>query len=97
MVRYIKRPIVIEAIRITESNIDEVKEFINNDDQVSMPFFDNISHPKEKPKLVMWHIHTLEGVMRADIGDWIIKGIKGEFYPCKNDIFEASYYLYEEV
>lgn len=36
-------------------------------------------------------INTLEGVMRADPGDWIIKGVKGELYPCKNDIFEATY------
>jgi len=36
-------------------------------------------------------IGTLEGEMRADIGDWVIKGVKGEFYPCKPDIFEATY------
>lgn len=36
-------------------------------------------------------IKTLEGVMTADKGDWIIKGVKGEFYPCKPDIFEATY------
>lgn len=36
-------------------------------------------------------IQTLEGMMTAEIGDWIIKGIKGEFYPCKSDIFEATY------
>lgn len=36
-------------------------------------------------------ITTLEGVMRADVGDWIIKGVKGEFYPCKPDIFEQTY------
>ena len=36
-------------------------------------------------------IETLEGTMRADLGDWIIKGVKGEFYPCKPDIFEATY------
>jgi hypothetical protein len=36
-------------------------------------------------------IKTLEGSMRAEVGDWIIKGIKGEFYPCKPDIFEATY------
>ncbi len=36
-------------------------------------------------------IRTLEGVMRADIGDMIIRGVKGEFYPCKPDIFEATY------
>ena len=36
-------------------------------------------------------IKTLEGIMRADVGDWIIKGIKGEFYPCKPDVFEVTY------
>ncbi len=36
-------------------------------------------------------IHTLEGVMRAELGDWIICGVKGELYPCKPDIFEATY------
>jgi hypothetical protein len=36
-------------------------------------------------------IATLEGVMRADPGDWIIRGVKGEFYPCKPDIFDATY------
>lgn len=37
------------------------------------------------------HIVTLEGVMTAEVGDWIIQGIKGELYPCKPDIFEATY------
>jgi hypothetical protein len=37
------------------------------------------------------HIHTLEGLLWVSDGDWIIKGIKGEFYPCKPDIFEATY------
>jgi hypothetical protein len=41
-------------------------------------------------------IQTLEGIMIANPGDWIIKGIKGEFYPCKNDIFEATYDLLVE-
>lgn len=36
-------------------------------------------------------IKTLEGTMRADVGDWIIQGVKGELYPCKPDIFEATY------
>lgn len=42
------------------------------------------------------YIQTLEGEMRADIGDYIIKGIKGEFYPCKPDIFEQTYELANE-
>jgi hypothetical protein len=41
-------------------------------------------------------IDTLEGVMKAEYGDWIIKGVKGEFYPCKNDIFELTYGKVEE-
>ena len=47
--------------------------------------------------MAAWHngtcifIHTLEGTHRADCGDWIIKGVKGEFYPCKPDVFEATY------
>ena len=36
-------------------------------------------------------IPTLEGNMRADVGDWVIQGVQGEFYPCKPDIFEATY------
>lgn len=39
-----------------------------------------------------WHIHTLEGISyELQLGDWIIKGVKGEFYPCKPDIFELTY------
>lgn len=37
------------------------------------------------------HIHTLEGIMNVSHEDWIIKGVKGEFYPCKPDIFEMTY------
>lgn len=43
-----------------------------------------------------WYIPTLEGDMRLSPGDWIIKGIKGEFYPCKPDIFEATYESVED-
>jgi len=43
------------------------------------------------PKEGIIKIHTLEGVMTANIGDYIVKGIKGEFYPCKPDIFAETY------
>ena len=89
--KFVKRPIIIEAVRITQDNIDEIKNFVNHADEVAELLFDNISYPKGKPRLAIWHIHTLEGIMRADIGDWIIKGVKGEFYPCKNDIFRQTY------
>lgn len=42
------------------------------------------------------YIKTLEGEMRASVGDWIIRGVKGEFYPCKPDIFEQTYELVNE-
>lgn len=41
------------------------------------------------------HIYTLEGVMRAELGDWIIRGVQGELYPCKPDIFEQTYEVAE--
>jgi hypothetical protein len=48
-------------------------------------------HEHEDGRSTHIAIDTLEGVMSADIGDWIIRGVKGEFYPCKPDIFEATY------
>ena len=48
----------------------------------------SLAHDAGHPQLL---IHTLEGVMRANFGDWIIRGVKGEFYPCKPEIFEATY------
>lgn len=43
------------------------------------------------------HVHTLEGPLAVSHGDWIIKGVKGEFYPCKPDIFEVTYEPAEEA
>jgi hypothetical protein len=43
------------------------------------------------------HIETLEGIMRADVGDYIIRGVKGEIYPCKPDIFAVTYELETEA
>ena len=90
MAKYRKKPVVIEAIRVTQDNYNEVMVFVDTDDIAITPFFHTRNH-LEEPKIAMYHIHTLEGVMRADIGDWVIKGLKGEFYPCKNDIFIATY------
>jgi len=78
--KYRKKPVEIEAVQIAGDNDDELLAFIN---EHVVPF-----------EIIADHtilIHTLEGDMRADPGDWIIKGIKGEFYPCKPDIFEATY------
>jgi hypothetical protein len=49
------------------------------------------NHTKEDGEILPAHIHTLEGVMTVNDGDFIIKGLKGEFYPCKPDIFHMKY------
>ena len=71
--KYITKPVVIEAVKWTGSNIKEVKEFVGK----------NLG--------AVLVIKTLEGDMRADKGDYIIKGLRGEFYPCKPDVFEKKY------
>lgn len=82
--KYRKKPVVIEAIQWigTKENIAEVLRFVPN--PILLPSI------KEKGQWEL-RIKTLEGIMKADIGDWIIKGVKGEFYPCKPDIFEQTY------
>lgn len=76
---YKKRPVEIQALEYTGTNIMEVLEFIE---------YKGV----EKGGLIL--INTLEGLMTASVGDYIIKGIKGEFYPCKPDVFAKTY---EEV
>ena len=78
--RYRKKPIVIDAIQYTGKNSNEVVSFMAPVKNYEKQFVDDFLY-----------INTLEGEMRASVGDWIIKGVKGEFYPCKPDIFEATY------
>jgi len=89
--RFRKKPVVIEAMQWNGSNIDEVLGFI---DLKSLP--DDGVHVGgpgivHRPLLGTLDIPTLEGTMTASPGDWIIKGVQGEFYPCKPDIFDATY------
>jgi len=79
--RYRKKPVVIEAIKWTGNNLEEIQNF-------ALGF---TKHDIEEGKETYLYIHTLEGHHKASIGDMIIKGIKGEFYPCKPDIFAATY------
>lgn len=76
--KFRKKPVVIEAVRWTSHNLDELRSF--------MAWSTNC--PDQNGALP---IITLEGIMRASVGDWIIKGVKGEFYPCKPDVFDATY------
>jgi hypothetical protein len=100
MNRYIKKPVVIEAIQLTQSTIKQVYEFVHGTGSVNLKSFENHERWIDFENSVIFNgldIPTLEDGQDkrakhvASIGDWIIKGIKGEFYPCKPDIFEASY------
>lgn len=88
--KYRKKPVIIEAIQLTRSFSDLAVKFVgeeNLNDYCLGEFYEDSCYLE---------IETLEGIMTASEGDWIIKGIKGEFYPCKPDIFEATYELVEE-
>lgn len=80
MAKYRKKPIVIEAVQVTDATFSDAHP---NPEHIKGIVYDPVK--KEA------RISTLEGIMVASLGDWIIKGIKGEFYPCKPDIFEATY------
>lgn len=77
MQRFRKKPVVIEAAQFTMDNADELIAW--SEDVLASTY----------PTVLK--ISTLEGVMEAHVGDWIIKGVAGEFYPCRPDIFEATY------
>ena len=83
--KYRKRPIEVEALQI-HGNVSEIKEFIGENGDT---YFNNLMNRTAVT------IHTLEGNMKATDGDYIIKGVKGEFYPCRKDIFEETYELVE--
>lgn len=87
--KYRKKPVVIEAIQFTDSFkcMDELTKFMGKE-KVHFSFV--------TPECPYLPIDTLEGVMIANVGDYIIKGVKGEFYPCKPDIFEKTYEKVEE-
>ena len=81
--KYIKKPIPVEAVQWTGTNQNEIKQFCKD---AIFNVYDVAG-----PILADLYIHTLEGTMHANVGDYIIKGIKGEFYPCEKTIFEEVY------
>lgn len=82
--KFRKKPVVIEAIQWNGENANEVGLTLRCD----RPF--EVVEDKQWQTRCL-NIITLEGEMTARINDWIIRGIAGEFYPCKPDIFEATY------
>lgn len=79
MQKFIKKPIVIEAEQWNGKNFEEIERFM----QSELALADTYSNTLVIP--------TLEGPLNASLNDWIIKGVQGEFYPCKPDIFEKTY------
>lgn len=75
--KFRKKPVVIESVQYLGNNGDEIQAFVEN----GLAFLG-------EGKI---GIRTLEGTMEIQLCDWVIKGVKGEFYPCKPDIFEATY------
>lgn len=89
--KYRKKPVEIEALQWTGENHIEMFNFLggkNIEHMTTSGINFYIDHNKVKSGLV---IKTLEGEHIATVGDYIIKGVKGEFYPCKEDIFHLTY------
>lgn len=85
--KYRKKPVVIEAIQYNH-NLQEIKDFVGED---NLSFYEGTVGFDGCIELNVLFIKTLEGNMKVSKGDYIIKGVNGEFYPCKPDIFEKTY------
>ena len=85
--KYRKKPVVVEAIQWRENNWEEVLKFLGDADYY---YISDLDGP------VVLVIETLEGRINAHPGDYIIRGVAGEYYPCKPDIFEQAYEAVEE-
>ena len=85
MTKFRKKPVVIEALLWTGGNLDDVMAFCCGD----------ATYEQMASGVAAVIIKTLEGQHVASVGDWIIKGVNGEFYPCKPDIFEKTYEVVE--
>lgn len=78
--KYVKKPVIIKAVLWTGKNLDEMIHFVGK--HLDFKYEYDVRH---------LYIKTLEGELHASIGDYIIKGVQGEFYPCKPDVFEQTY------
>ena len=105
VLRFRKKPVEIEAVQLNWKNWDEVKKFLGdiigpyNSGRYSTTYSDTCGESDissgviKSPGWIELTIPTLEGDHIARHGDWIIKGVNGEFYPCKPDIFAKTYEL----
>ena len=92
--KYRKKPVVVEAIQLKWENWGDICEFVPKPYFIKGVFLDEYGRPHDDfitcDRIVLL-IKTLEGEMLAVENDYIIKGVNGEFYPCKPDIFEKTY------
>jgi hypothetical protein len=86
MPQFRKKPVVIEAIQWNPTDPDSVQAVLDFIPETQRRYMAEFSNRDE-----IIGIETLEGLMVAKPGDWIIRGVKGEFYLCKPDIFAATY------
>jgi hypothetical protein len=92
MPKFTKKPVQIEAVQFTaDADANEAADGLFRWLDAECPDY---WYDDDTQQIV---IPTLEGDMRASVGDWIIRGVQGEFYPCKPDIFEATYDAVSEV
>jgi hypothetical protein len=92
MARYRKKPVEIDAVQYNGANRYQIEAFMDRAgkvDETKLPGPGRGMHDG----IV---IRTLEGDMTASVGDWIIRGVKGELYPCRDDIFRVTYEAVEE-
>lgn len=93
MARFVKKPIEVEAVLLAADNksikscLEFIGQHVSHDRRTQDEFCTYCNIVRENGL----EIHTLEGIMTASIGDWIIQGVNGEFYPCKPDIFFKTY------
>ena len=86
---YKKKPVIIKAVQWKGNNLDNIKEFVG--DSLICRSMNNVLSVGDDSLIPELEIKTLEGKHICSLGDYIIQGIKGEFYPCKPDIFKATY------
>jgi hypothetical protein len=91
--KYRKKPVVVEAFRI---GMDYIPDWFMNKVTSNEIILHGSSSGFNHVDDTNCDIHTLEGVMHANYGDYIIKGVNGECYPCKPNIFEKTYEKVEE-
>ena len=91
---YQKKPVKVEAWKYTPKTAMDIYLWIERSTQGSFDFLDDElpgSGVSIDPADGLLVIATLEGIMKVSLGDYVIRGVKGEFYPCKADIFEMTY------